>query len=387
MRRSDPKPAPYPSHLTLNPSARRPHCLARERLFLWKPASARQATDATGRSVNLSDVDLQRILSVMSHAWVEGTLETYASGLLAWHVYCDSKQIPEEQRAPASPVLIASFLATLAGLFSNKTLHNYVHGVRAWHVLHGASWVMKDDELKTMLKATERLTPTTSKRKKRLPFTPEFMSAIRRNLMLDSPLDAAVFACLTTCFYAAARLGEFTVRRLDAFDPTLHVSPANLSNAAGRDGDEVTVLHLPRTKTNAEGEDVYWAKQHGDTDPVSALEHHRQVNRPTNDAHLFAYQHAKGLRPLTKSKFLERIATAARAAGLEPLQGHGIRIGATLEYLLRGVPFEVMKAKGRWASDAFHVYLTKHAQVLAPYMQATPTVHDAFTRYIVPPVG
>jgi len=82
--RSDPTPAPYPSHLTPNPSARRPHCLARERLFLWKPVSARQATDATGRSINLSDMDLQRILSVMSHAWAEGTLETYALGLLAW---------------------------------------------------------------------------------------------------------------------------------------------------------------------------------------------------------------------------------------------------------------------------------------------------------------
>ena len=57
-------------------------------------------------------------------------------------------------------------------------------------------------------------------------------------------------------------------------------------------------------------------------------------------------------RQLTKTKFLERVSMATRAAGLDPLQGHGIRIGATLEYLLRGVPFDVMKAKGRWASDA-----------------------------------
>ncbi|KAJ7809688.1 hypothetical protein B0H14DRAFT_1496201 [Mycena olivaceomarginata] len=37
---------------------------------------------------------------------------------------------------------------------------------------------------------------------------------------------------------------------------------------------------------------------------------------------------------------------AIKQAGLEPMQGHGIRIGrATLEYLLRGVPFDVMKTK------------------------------------------
>lgn len=141
----------------------------------------------------------------------------------------------------------------------------------------------------------------------------------------------------------------------------------------------MTVLHLPQTKVNTHGEDVYWAKQHGETDLVAALTHHLQVNSPPVDAHLFSYHHNKGHRPLTKTKFLERMATAARSANLEPLQGHGIRIGATLEYLLRGVPFDVVKVKGRWASDAFLLYLTKHAQVLAPYMQANPQILDTFT--------
>jgi hypothetical protein len=279
-------------------------------------------------------VDLAQILEVMSHAWAEGTLETYASGLLAWHVYCDSKSIPEEQRVPASSVLITSFLASLAGLFSNKTLHNYVHGVHAWHILHGSTWAMNEDELKTMLKATEKLTPASSKRPNRQPFMPDLIAAIRRQLILDSPLDAAVFACLTTCFYAAARLGEFTVRQLDTFDPKVHITCANLSDSQSREGDEVTVLHIPITKTNMHGEDVYWAKQHGESDPVAALEHHMQLNAPLANEHFFAYHHKKGYHPLTKTKFLERINMATRAAGLEPLQGHGIRIGATLEYLL-----------------------------------------------------
>ena len=52
------------------------------------------------------------------------------------------------------------------------------------------------------------------------------------------------------------------------------------------------------------------------------------------------------------------------------MHGHGIRIGATLEYLLRGIPFDVMKVKGRWVSNAFQLYLRKHNQILAPYMQS-----------------
>ena len=57
-----------------------------------------------------------------------------------------------------------------------------------------------------------------------------------------------------------------------------------------------------------------------------------------------------------------------------------------MEYLLRGVPFDVMKVKGRWSSDAFILYLRKHAQILAPYIQAVPAVHDTFARLTMPAV-
>jgi hypothetical protein len=77
---------------------------------------------------------------------------------------------------------------------------------------------------------------------------------------------------------------------------------------------------------------------------------------------------------------------AAVAAGLDPPKGHGIRIGSTLEYLLRGVPFDVVKVKGRWASNSFQTYLRKHGQILAPFMQAHPIVHETLIRYTMPPV-
>ena len=59
--------------------------------------------------------------------------------------------------------------------------------------------------------------------------------------------------------------------------------------------------------------------------------------------------------------FLKLLKTKAKAAGYgNTVQGHGIWISATLEYLLRGMPFEVMKTKGRWASNTFQMYLRKH---------------------------
>ena len=313
----------------------------------------------------------------MSAAWAEGTRETYGSGLLTFHVYCDGKGISEHQRAPVSCVILSAFISELAGAYSGKTISNYIYGIRAWHVLHSVAWHLNDPEIETLLTGATKLTPPTSKRKKRRPYTPDFMAKLKDQLSLNDPFDAATFACLTTCFYAAGRVGEFTVNRLDAFDPTKHVTPKDLRGEEDQNGLCVTVLHLPCTKTSSEGEDVSWARQHGPTDPYEALENHTRINEPPANGHLFAYKWKSGYRPLTKRAFVNRLAEAARAAGEEPLQGHGIRIGSTLEYLLRGVPFETMKIIGRWASDAFHLYLRKHAQIMAPYLQASPELHLA----------
>ena len=275
----------------------------------------------------------------------------------------------------------------MAAAYSGKTISNYLYGVHVWHTMHGVSWAMETREMDTMLKAAEKLTPSSLRRKKRLLYTPIFISAIRQQLDLEAPLDTAIFACLTTCFYASARLGEFTIRTLTSFNPKKHITTQNLSHDQDRNSLKVMVLHLPTTKaTSIEGEDIYWASQDGDTDPTAALQNHLHVNQPSEASHLFAYQAKHIHRPLTKSKFLERVANAAHVADLEPLQGHGIRIGSTLGYLLRGVPFDVMKAQGRWAGDSFLLYLRKHAIVIAPYIQAKPDVHEAFVRYTMPPV-
>jgi hypothetical protein len=89
---------------------------------------------------------------------------------------------------------------------------------------------------------------------------------------------------------------------------------------------------------------------------------------------LFAYRAGDRHIPLTYSRFRARLHEACEAAGLEKLQGHGLRIGNTLEMLLRGLTLEAVKAKGRWSSDAFKRYLREHAEFLAPLIQASPSL-------------
>ena len=150
---------------------------------------------------------------------------------------------------------------------------------------------------------------------------------------------------------------------------------------------KTTVFSLPRTKSSLSGEEVQWAAQNGPTDPQAALDAHLAINNPPTDGPLFAYKDGDRHKPLTKTIFIKTLKNTARAAGYDAVQGHGIRIGVTLEYLLRGVPFEVMKVKGRWASDAFHLYLRKHNQILAPYIQAMPAgMAMEFAKLVMPPM-
>ena len=204
-------------------------------------------------------------------------------------------------------------------------------------------------------------------------------------LNIMEPLDAAVAACLTTTFWSVARTGEFTVPSIEKFDPTIHVKRCDIRYSEDHHSLKVTVFALPRTKCSISGEDVYWAAQDGLTDPAHLLENHLRVNTAPARAHLFAYRHGKGFRPLTKRTFMDHLNAIGLLLGLNHLRGHGIRIGSTLEYLLRGVPFDVMKAMGRWIGEAFLLYLRQHAVIMAPYMQAH-TLLETFTHYTMPPI-
>ncbi|KIK76924.1 hypothetical protein PAXRUDRAFT_99168, partial [Paxillus rubicundulus Ve08.2h10] len=135
-------------------------------------------------------------------------------------------------------------------------------------------------------------------------------------------------------------------------------------------GNAVTNFHLPKSKSALNGEDVNWARQVGPSDPHTAFKNHLEINLPPHNRLLFAYCNGKSHKALTKSKFLSVLASALKMSGRPPMQGHNICIGSTLKYLLRNIPFDIVKVKGRWTSYAFLVYLHCHTQILSPYIHA-----------------
>ena len=333
----------------------------------------------------LSETDLDSILAVMYVSWAQGTQETYGAGLLVFHIFCDTCDIPESQCCPAAPFLVIMYISSCASSYSGSTLTNYVFGLQAWHILHGQPWAMDDIQIKTALDGAAKLAPPASKCPKWEPFTLTLIEKLFSQLDHADPLDASVRACLTVSFFTLACTGEFTIPSLDSFDPVTHIKRSDVRATVDHHDNHVIVFRLPHTKSSRDGEDIYCAAQLGSICPISELGNHLSVNNPADSSHLFAYSHSGALCPLIKCAFLHQLNSIASVLGVESLKGHGIRIGGTLEYLLRGVPFDVMKSMGRWSSEAFTIYLCKHAVIMAPYLQGSPVL-GAFTQYTMPPV-
>ncbi|KAL7277636.1 hypothetical protein ACG7TL_008563 [Trametes sanguinea] len=389
-KKKRPPRATFRDGLQLNPSILRPACAASERLLKWTPSSSRRQRDANGNASQLSPEDVQRISDVSAFAWAESTLGTYGTGLLIFHIFCDLRNIPEGHRAPADELLILAFVASIAGSYAQSAINNYVAGVRAWHIIHGLPWNIDKSRYDAALAGAAQLAPPASKRPARSPLALQEIAGMAPAFTLDNSLDAAVWACLCVGFFSLARLGELTVTTQKSFQADLHPSRASLRLEAHRDGSEVRVIHLPRTKSAVAGEDISFARQDGAVDPWAALDNHLAVNQLAPSVHLFAYRKpsSNAIVPLTRRAFLARVKTAALGIGLPNVSGHSLRIGGTLEYLLRGLSFETVKAIGRWKSEAFTLYLRKHAQVLAPYLQDNQEALGELSRRTIqlPPV-
>ncbi|KIK81733.1 hypothetical protein PAXRUDRAFT_155337, partial [Paxillus rubicundulus Ve08.2h10] len=367
------------------PSSLQPACTARDHLQKWQPAPLSTHNPHCPPTA-FQESNLDRIKDIIAHAWAESTKESYGSSLLVFHIFCDAKSVPDCDRAPTNSELISMFISTLAGQYSGSTVTNYLQGICTWHIMHHLDWTHNDTEIEALLKAVVTLAPISSKCKPREPYTITVLGLMHNNLDLTDPAGAAVFACLTTTIWCTAHVGKFTVPRLDSFDSSLHVKPSNITHEMTRGGLRVTNFCLPRTKSVLLGEDISWAQQQGLSDPQAALLNHFTVNDPPLNSHLFAYKHKGGHCPLTKSKFTTTLSSMAKRVGIKPIQGHGVWIGSTLEYSLCNVPFDVVKIKGCWVSNTFLIYLRHHTQILAPYIQASPPLHESFLRYTMPPI-
>ena len=134
------------------------------------------------------------------------------------------------------------------------------------------------------------------------------------------------------------------------------------------DGTRSLDFHIPWTKATRERVANVILTAHSDClCPCAAVLNHFMVNNniPPGSEPLFSYKLPDGRHhPLTKQDFLSFVNKIWSDAGLLHINGHSFRIGSAVEFLLAGVPPEVVAAIGGWTSLAFLLYWRRLKEIL-----------------------
>jgi hypothetical protein len=320
----------------------------------------------------------------------EKTRSNYGAGLLRFTQFCDTHNIPEVNRCPASEVLISAFIASYAGLRSSDCINSWISGIKWWHTFQGAQW-FGGDMLTTVRKGVAKLVPDSSRRPKREPVTLERMHCLLNGLDLSNAKDAAVYGASSAAFHGICRSSELCVPSRNLFDPSRHVTNSvHIEYGTTISGVEHANFDIPWSKTTgSKGAKIILTDTNDPTKPVAALCHHRSANVNVPDgAPLFAYETTDGgWEPLTKHNWLARCNEVWVAAGLDPLLAHAFRIGGCTEMLLRGVNPDIVCMQGRWKSKAFLEYWRKIQFILPLFISnsfssaRSALVNSSMTRF------
>ena len=369
--------APKTSGPHIRPHPYRPPVLASERLFLWvSPASITKRQHLTNK---FSPSQLLTYDNALCASLAIGTRQLYGSALIDWIQWCDSSNIPEHRRLPISSDDLRMFIAHKVGVEGASKTTNTLAGLRMWHIIQDVHW--PDDPVLTNLRrAAASHAPPATHRPPRPPVTIAHLAALRQHLnLLDSPCDIAIFACACTAFWGVNRLGEL-ICPISDHEPSHRVRcSCNMSYAPmdpTRSYPPSLDFHIPWTKsTKSSGANVHlsdWDDKGQDTSAIKALAWHLRFSAHLPDsAPLFAYSSSPDYTPLTRSTFLKRCKTVWSISGLGDCSGHSFRIGGTTELLKRGVSHDVVKIQGRWASDAWQLYIRHHPEILELEYQKT----------------
>jgi hypothetical protein len=317
-----------------------------------------------------------KVALTVRQAWKSNTLSKYESGVRNFTAFCDREGVSNQFRLPASERLLCAFAASLAGKRSGKTIRSDLSAIRAWHIVNDVPYTT-GLQLQYTVKGALNMTPETSKRPLRPPVSWEMLDLLTKHLDYNDPEDICVLACALVATSGQARLGELLPTCTTKHDPSQQPSVFDLqppSTAAGS-----RALHLPTSKTSGHaGATIYLCSQTDCSDPTGPLNIHLKINSPPPDYPLFAYRSNGGYVALTRRHFLGRCNEIWARNGLTPVSGHCFRIGGTTLLLLRGVSPDIVKAMGRWSSDAFLRYWRSleilaplHAELLAPYVSQT----------------
>ncbi|XP_011404126.1 PREDICTED: uncharacterized protein LOC105312864 [Amphimedon queenslandica] len=169
------------------------------------------------------------------------------------------------------------------------------------------------------------------------------------------PLNALLWATVCIAFFGFLRLGEVMVAGPEATPPILISGIAIDSHS----DPGIIRLSLGRMKTEpfGTGTTVFLGKTGvAGLCPVRAILNYLRVCPSLNQGPLLIFP---DWSPLTRDVFVKHLKDTLAARGIDQrwYSGHSFRIGAATSTAQAGVPDHLIKALGRWKSEAYQIYI------------------------------
>lgn len=255
---------------------------------------------------------------------------------------------------PASVEDLALFVAYLSTFLAPRTVSNYLSAIRSHHIdldlpIHSFSSL----RIRRMLAGARRLAGPSSRL--RLPITSTILSAFLRTLNLHSPLDSLYWAACCLAFFGFLRCGEFTVPSLDKFVSRRHLCVADIAFDSSS-SPSVLYLFIKTSKTDQyfKGATIQIGVSGSPVCAVKAVAHFLH-SRGNSSGPLFLFPNGTPLTRQLLTTFLrERLQYCGFPGYYAP---HSFRIGAATAAAAAGVPDHIIKAMGRWRSEAYQAYI------------------------------
>lgn len=322
---------------------------------------------------SLASVTSMEQMAVINMAWAASTRKKYGSYLNHFARYCERKGVAEQDRFPTSHELLLEYVVDMTGELGSKAVGTRVTALKNIHAKAGMTWEGDSRQMQLAKKGVANMAPDTTV-DKRPPVTQWRMEVLEKGLDFEDGRDVAVSFTAKAARAAMLRLGEIlpASKKLERFDGAMLPTGRDVKEEFSKHGSRM--LNLPWNKVSqAKGVKVPLCAQDSRAIDMNRIWNlHKVVNGIGGDEPLCSYLEDGERKLLSKADFMRRCNRIWEDAGLEPLMGHSFRIGGATHYLVNGVEPNVVKAMGRWKSDAFEAYWRDLEALAAIHIELMP---------------
>jgi hypothetical protein len=247
---------------------------------------------------------------------------------------------------------------------SAKSIAKYVGQVRAWHLRTQCTHLCGDldySQIRDVLRGVERLIAQPAKMRRWGVRTQDLSLAIQRHLDASSREGAMWGAALSTAFCGLLRGCEFGLQDGEAFDPSRHLTRADVKFKTTSDGALHMVLIMrPAKKSPGQQKSVPLLIKAGGTllDPVRLMQSYLALDPVSAEDEAVTPLFRRGGKAISVREIRGMVQQLMTLLGLDPKRfgAHSLRIGGATAAFAAGMSPSAIRAAGRWSSEVYLIY-------------------------------